>query len=69
MPPTDELPERNRAALKLLFEAAQALSDGERDYAVRLQRQAARHLSPRLGSRLAAVERWRNSLTYSDRSQ
>jgi len=44
MPPTDDLAERNRGALKLLFEAAQALSDGERDYAVRLQRQAARRL-------------------------
>jgi hypothetical protein len=60
---SDELTERNRAALKLLHDAAAAISDGELDYARRLQRHAARRLSPGWDWRLAAYERLIITLT------
>jgi hypothetical protein len=55
----NEIQNRNRAAFKLLLRAAQAISDGELDLARRLQRHAARRLSPWTGGRLAALEAWR----------
>jgi len=54
---TEALAEWNRAALKLLLEAAQAISDGELDHARRLQRHASRRLSSRWNWRLAEIER------------
>lgn len=56
------LTQRNREALRLLHEAAQALSDGELDYCRRLHTQAQRTLSPRWWPRLGALVAYRDSL-------